>query len=138
MDLLKIEIWKQQWEALLSAPYVILPLLIADAIAAWWLRSKISDGEIRGLRQELAARDALVKVAEERASLQKDARFEVEAKLKEANERISDTPTISELIATIKSLNKTINTYIVASVSLEGTLLSTETSDIASARVNVN
>lgn len=30
--------WKQQWAALMSAPYIIFPLLVVVAGAVWWIR----------------------------------------------------------------------------------------------------
>jgi hypothetical protein len=47
-------IWKQQWEAFLSAPYIIVPFIAAAWWIGWWLRGVRSKGKIDGLKGEIA------------------------------------------------------------------------------------
>ena len=53
-DMLKSDAWKQQWTALMSAPYIIVPLLIIISAVVWWFRGTMFQSTIAGLREQVA------------------------------------------------------------------------------------
>jgi hypothetical protein len=54
MDVFNPDTWKQQWTALMSAPYIIVPLLIIIAAVVWWFRGTMFQSTIAGLREQVA------------------------------------------------------------------------------------
>src|SRR5205809_654557 len=71
-------IWKQQWSAFMSAPYIMLPLLAVVAVVAWWFRGKMSEGTIAGLRERIALFDDRLKFAADKGASANQAKDEVE------------------------------------------------------------
>jgi hypothetical protein len=54
------QFWHEQWAVVMSAPWLIVPLLLLSGFIGWRFRKAVDDGEIRGLReQKLAAADRL-------------------------------------------------------------------------------
>jgi septal ring factor EnvC (AmiA/AmiB activator) len=68
MDPTSLETWKQQWAAFWSAPYIILPFVVASFGAAWWLRGNTKEGEIAGLEREISAKDERLKLADDKTA----------------------------------------------------------------------
>ena len=78
LDKLDPEIWKQQWDAFMSAPYIMLPLLAVVALVAWWFRGKMSKATIDGQRERIALFDDRLKFAADKAASANQAKDEVE------------------------------------------------------------
>jgi hypothetical protein len=66
--------WKQQWDAFMSAPYIIGPILIIMAAAAWWFRGKTLGGVIAGLRERMTVFEERLQLAAEKAALANEAK----------------------------------------------------------------
>ena len=64
------EVWKQEWTTFTSAPYIILPFIVAGWLAGWlagwWFRGRISKETIRGLRERVATINESLKLASDR------------------------------------------------------------------------
>jgi hypothetical protein len=58
----------------MSAPYIIGPLLAVVAVIIWWLRGRVSDGQVSGLKERLS-------LAAERISFADQRKDEVEKQL---------------------------------------------------------
>jgi hypothetical protein len=58
--------WKAQLELIMSAPWVIIPLLFVAAFVAWKIRAAIDDGEIRGLKARNDASTERLKLADDK------------------------------------------------------------------------
>jgi len=78
VDVSDPELWKQQWAALMSAPYIMLPLLAVVAMVAWWVRGKMSEETIAGQRERIALFDDRLKFAADKAASANQAKEEVE------------------------------------------------------------
>src|SRR5262245_55487203 len=46
------DFWKAQLDVVFTAPWLVIPLLVLAAIAAWKLKGNIDDGEVKALRAE--------------------------------------------------------------------------------------
>jgi hypothetical protein len=78
MDLTNPEIWKQQWTAFMSAPYIMaLPVLVAGWVG-WWLRGNRSAGTIDGLRERISALEERWRLADDKAAASDRAKDDVE------------------------------------------------------------
>jgi len=51
---------------IVGAPVLALGLLLVGAVIAWWLRGKNAEGEIAGLKAQLAARDDRMKFRDDK------------------------------------------------------------------------
>jgi hypothetical protein len=84
-DIFSSDTWKQQWEAVMKAPYIIFPLLILVAAAVWWLRGTILQGQIDILKAENASQNTIFEsrwqLAAEKIELANQAKAEVERQL---------------------------------------------------------
>lgn len=85
MDITNPEMWKQEWTAFSSAPYIILPFIVAGWLAAWWFRGRTSEGEtaglkeqIAGLKEQIATWDQRLKLATESVAAADRARDELD------------------------------------------------------------
>jgi hypothetical protein len=65
-QLLTSAFWHTQLGVVMSAPWLIIPLLIAAAIISWWLRGAVEGGRVEGLREQLKARDERLQLAREK------------------------------------------------------------------------
>jgi hypothetical protein len=73
MNPTSLETWKQQWTAFWSAPYIILPFIVASFLAAWWFRGKTKEGEIAGLERQISAKDERLELAKDQtAAVERD------------------------------------------------------------------
>jgi hypothetical protein len=53
MDIFNSDFWKQQWEAFVTAPFIMLPPIAIAAWAGWWLKGTVSEGTIASLKGRL-------------------------------------------------------------------------------------
>src|SRR4051794_28702830 len=53
MDPFSSETWKQQWEVLMSAPYVFMPLIALALMLGWWIGSKLAGARVEVLEERL-------------------------------------------------------------------------------------
>jgi hypothetical protein len=90
MDVLSPAAWKQQLDVLMSAPYVIAPLVIIVACAVWWLRGKLLEGAI-------AEKEERIKFAQERIAGTQEAREILESQLRRL-EAISQAGRLRKLL----------------------------------------
>jgi hypothetical protein len=72
MDVTSPEMWKQEWMAFTSAPYIILPFIVAGWLAGLWFRGRTTEGEIAGLKREISVHDREISVWELRLKLATD------------------------------------------------------------------
>jgi hypothetical protein len=61
-----------QWTFVWSAPALALGLMIIVAAAAWWLRSIFGRSEIKGLKAQISAAQAIGKTLEQRLSIARE------------------------------------------------------------------
>jgi hypothetical protein len=73
MDVTNPEMWKQEWTAFASAPYIILPFIVAGWLAGLWFRGRATEGEIAGLKSEISVHDREISVWELRLKLATDS-----------------------------------------------------------------
>jgi outer membrane murein-binding lipoprotein Lpp len=50
MDLLDPNTWKQQWELIRNAPYLLIPSLVLALAAGWWLGNRLAAAKVEGLK----------------------------------------------------------------------------------------
>ena len=58
-----------QWTFVWSAPALALGLMVIVAAAAWWLRGILGRSEIKGLKAQISATQAIEKTLEQRLSI---------------------------------------------------------------------
>jgi mannitol-specific phosphotransferase system IIBC component len=129
MDALKPEVWKQQWEAFMSAPYVQLPLLAAAAVLTWWICSQLYKAKTEGLQQQLAVREERLKAVEEKVGMQKEAREEAERRFVALKTEIGSGSSSAGLNERVAALETALASIKVANTAVEGTLRATEGAD---------
>src|SRR4051812_27054757 len=97
-----LDVWKRQWEALMSAPYIIVPLLVLMFAFAWWLRGHTKKDEIAGLRERMTVFEDRLKLAAEKAGSANEAKNEVEKQFQALKTEVAkaDTATLA-LIAKV-------------------------------------
>lgn len=78
MDLFDLDLWKQQWQAFMNAPYIIAPFIAGAGLAGWWLRALKSGRKIDGLAGRIALFEDRLKFASEKAESANQAKDEVE------------------------------------------------------------
>lgn len=78
MEIINQDIWKQQWVAFMSAPFIIFPIITIVGIAVWWFRGTMLRSAISGLREQINVYDARLKLAAEQAISSDRAKDEVE------------------------------------------------------------
>lgn len=70
MSLTDPKTWEAQWEAFLKAPFLITPLLIAVAIATFWITRQFTTAQVEALRTASAASTENAKVQSDVAKAQ--------------------------------------------------------------------
>jgi len=75
------EFWKQQWTAIMTAPYIMVPGLGVAGLAGWLLKGIKSDGRIAVLEERL-------KFAAEKVEAADKAKAELEKQFKTYKEEV--------------------------------------------------
>jgi hypothetical protein len=78
MDVTNLDIWKQEWAAFSSAPYIILPFIVLGWVAAWWFRGRTTEGNIASLREQIATWDLRLKHATDLVAASDQAKEELD------------------------------------------------------------
>jgi hypothetical protein len=78
MDVFNPDTWKQQWATLMSAPYIMFPIIAIAVWVSWWLRGTTSKGEIAGLNGRVTVFEDRLRLAAEKAESADRAKNEVE------------------------------------------------------------
>jgi hypothetical protein len=73
MDMSNPDIWKQQWTAFTSAPFIVAPLVVFVGLVCWWLRGI----RIAGLKGRILVFEDRLKLAAEQAESARQAKDEV-------------------------------------------------------------
>jgi hypothetical protein len=60
LDLSSLKTWIDGLWAVISAPHIVVPLLLAVAIAAWWFRGTFERVRREGFQSIIAGRDAQI------------------------------------------------------------------------------
>jgi hypothetical protein len=63
------DFWRRQWEAFSSAPVACVVFLVVGAVAAWWFRRSVDQGEIKGLRAQIGGLKEQISALEQRLKL---------------------------------------------------------------------
>jgi hypothetical protein len=71
MDVSNADVWKQQWTAFTSAPYIAAPSIVFAGLVGWWLR------KIVGLNGRISVFEDRLKLAAEQAESAREAKDEV-------------------------------------------------------------
>jgi hypothetical protein len=62
-QLFTVQFWHDQWAFIMSAPWVIVPLLAIAAVVGWKIKGALDGRELRGLRAENAAANRQLELA---------------------------------------------------------------------------
>jgi hypothetical protein len=62
-NLLKPELWEQQWAIFTSAPLILGPLILIVGLIVWWLRGTTSRRETASWETEISAVEKRLKLA---------------------------------------------------------------------------
>jgi hypothetical protein len=68
-DWVKPEFWKQPWVAFQNEFWVILPLFVIVVLAVWWLRGKLYEAQIAGLKEQMSGLKEQMVAIEQRFKL---------------------------------------------------------------------
>jgi len=68
MDPFSRDAWKQQWDAFVSAPFIIFPPLAVVAFIVWWFRGRIDEAVAAGLREQIKAFETRLQLADDKAA----------------------------------------------------------------------
>jgi hypothetical protein len=106
-DVLSPEIWKHQWEAFMSAPYIIFPLLILAAGAVWWLRGALVKEQIAVLKAENESQNTIFEnrrqLAAEKVELANQAKAEVERQFNDLKASLVGNDALAARVARMES-----------------------------------
>lgn len=78
MDPFNPDTWKQQWAAFWSAPLVIGPLIAIAGFAVWWFRGRLSEAQVSGLKEQIAAMEQRLKLAADASTASERAKDELD------------------------------------------------------------
>jgi hypothetical protein len=67
------DIWKQQWTAFTSAPYIVAPLIVFAGLVGWWLKGTT----IAGLKRRFSVYEDRLKLAAKQSESARQAKDEV-------------------------------------------------------------
>jgi hypothetical protein len=115
MDVFNPDTWKQQWAALMSAPYIIVPLLAIVAGAVWWFRGKIFEATVSGLREQINACEARLQLAAEKLALELGHQDTLARQFNDLKEAVKTTAGNGALAARIAKVEATIDELAAAS-----------------------
>jgi ABC-type Na+ efflux pump permease subunit len=89
MDVTNPEMWKQEWTAFTSAPFIMLAGIMVVGVAAWWLSGKMSEAQVAGLKAEISAWDQRLKLAADLVAASDRAKDELEKQFQAYKEEVS-------------------------------------------------
>jgi hypothetical protein len=89
MDLSDPKTWTEELRVVIGAPHIVVPLLLLVGGGAWWLKDKIDDGEVRGLKAKNEVLDERLKLAADREQAVQEARDELEKQVEELKAQIA-------------------------------------------------
>jgi hypothetical protein len=119
--LLNPDEWKRQWEAFMSAPYIIFPIAFAAGLVGWWLKGIKSDGRIAGYEGTIvslkAANDvyeARLKFAADQTEVANKAKEEAESNQRLLKAEIAASASKEELTALAAKVDIAIEKFAVA------------------------
>src|SRR6266852_6133487 len=119
MDLSDPKTWTEGFRVVIGAPYIVVPLLILVGGAAWWLKDKIDDGEIRGLNAKNDALDQRLQLAADRAQIVQEARDELEKQVEALKAQIAAGATRETLTPAATKIDVAIGKFAQASDALQ-------------------
>jgi hypothetical protein len=102
MDPFSSEVWKHQWEVLMSAPYAFMPLIALALTVGWWIGSKLAGARVEVLGERL-------KLAIDQQGYVQHARTELEKQTLELRAQITAGASNETLAATSAKVGVAIN-----------------------------
>jgi len=119
MDLSDPKTWTEGFRVVIGAPYIVVPLLILVGGAAWWLKDKIDDGEIRGLKAKNDALDQRLQLAADRAQIVQEARDELEKQVEALKAQIAAGATRETLAPAATKIDVALGKFAQANAALQ-------------------
>jgi hypothetical protein len=133
MDLTNPEMWKQEWTAFWSAPFIMLAGIMAVGVAAWWFSKKIFEGQVAGLKEQVAAAEQRLKFATEQMAASVRATDELEREIQSYKDgvflegRMASSANLDEAIKSVEESNARIkDAVLAAAIKLSGEPLDPE------------
>jgi len=131
--LLDPEIWKQEWSVLMSAPHIVVGLLVIVAVAVWWFSRKLSQSVIAGLREQTTVLEQRLHLAVDKSEIERKYQDALTRQLKDFKGAISSTQNNDDIASRVASLEATVARLVDASnmvrSAIIGTLNATEAPD---------
>jgi hypothetical protein len=119
------ETWKHQWEAFVTAPYVLMPLVVLALVVGWWIGNKLAasrveglNGAIENLKANIDALRARLDLAADREKAVQLARAELEKQVAELKAQIAAGVSNEKLIATSAKVDMAITQFSTANNAL--------------------
>ena len=126
--------WKQQWTALVSAPYIIAPLIVVAVWLGWWLRGIKSEGKLGGLNERILGFEDQLKFAADKAATANQAKDEVVRQFNELKAGVAGNDALAERVAKVEAaLNELVAANNAVRSAVSGIIIATEGADIANA-----
>lgn len=102
------QILEQEWPVIVGAPVLALGLLALGAVVGWWFRGQKTEGEIAGLKTQLAVRDERSTYAKEQSATEKGFVEAATAKLVELSAQQQRGAAPQQIALTTEALTKDI------------------------------
>jgi hypothetical protein len=125
MDPFKPETWKQQWDAFMTAPYLLMPLIIAALILGWWIGKRLASAGLDGLNGTIDNLRANIGVLEARLDFASDREKDVhrtsanlEKQIQDLTAQIAAGASNKQLIATSAKVDVAITQFSTANNAL--------------------
>jgi hypothetical protein len=82
------DFWTRQYMAFVSAPVACLAFVAIGALAGWWLKGRVAEGQINGLQAQNAALNERLTLAGEKLTVVEGRLSEAKANVEELQQKI--------------------------------------------------
>jgi len=113
-DLLKHDFWKQPWATFQNDFWVMLPLFVIVVVGVWWLRGRLFEAQLGGLKEQIAALEQRLKLATDLTAASDKAKDEVETQLQTLEVAIAGKADVASLSALAAKLDNAVGQWATA------------------------
>lgn len=103
--------WQKQLDAFLAAPMPSLVFLALGAIAAWWLRGTVMQGELSAARERVTVVEERLRLAAEQVQLAEKVRQQLETDLAKLERHGNETLGLIDIRTTRETADRAVTAF---------------------------
>lgn len=133
MDPFDSETWKHQWGVFMTAPYVLLPLMVLALLIGWWIGNKLASARVEGLngtvdnlKANIAVLEARLELAADREKDVQRARAELEKQVQELKAQVGAGAPNEKIRAITARVDAAIGEFTTANTALSTAITGVE------------